>query len=252
MNERIAAASPEELKKGYTYHHEEGAYNCLFCAARYMEGDIYPIGERLVTAEKAMAIHMDQVHGSSFSVLIEEDKKHTGLSDTQRELMTCFYQGLDDKAIAAKMNLSPSTVRYQRHHLREKAKQARIFLSLSQMMEEAMKLRNVDDIPVIHQGATMVDDRYMVTKSEADAIEAASFSSLSPLRLAQLSSKEKKKLVVLRRIAEEFAPGVRYSGKEMDETLKAIYHDYATLRRYLIEYGFMERTDDGREYWRKD
>lgn len=29
----------------------------------------------------------------------------------------------------------------------------------------------------------------------------------------------------------------------------AMSEDYVTIRRYLIEYGFMERTNDCKEYW---
>ncbi|MBJ6950597.1 DUF2087 domain-containing protein, partial [Vibrio cholerae] len=29
------------------------------------------------------------------------------------------------------------------------------------------------------------------------------------------------------------------------------YPDFVTLRRYLIEYGFLDRTDDGSQYWVK-
>ena len=41
----------------------------------------------------------------------------------------------------------------------------------------------------------------------------------------------------------------KYSECEVNEILKPIYDDYMTIRRYLIMYGFMERTRDGRQYW---
>ena len=37
--------------------------------------------------------------------------------------------------------------------------------------------------------------------------------------------------------------------QEVNEILRPIYEDYMTIRRYLIMYGFMERTKDGRQYW---
>lgn len=39
---------------------------------------------------------------------------------------------------------------------------------------------------------------------------------------------------------------------EVNEILKAIYSDFAILRRYLIDYGFMERSRDCTKYWVKD
>jgi hypothetical protein len=42
-----------------------------------------------------------------------------------------------------------------------------------------------------------------------------------------------------------------YAEKEINEILKAIYEDYVMLRRYLIEYGFIDRKSDGSEYWLK-
>ena len=77
------------------------------------------------------------------------------------------------------------------------------------------------------------------------------FESLEPLKLKVFSSKEKKKIVILRKLAEQFQPGRKYTEKEVNEILGAVYDDYAMLRRYLIEYGYMERTKDCSSYWLK-
>ncbi|MNW69193.1 hypothetical protein D3C74_481460 [compost metagenome] len=44
----------------------------------------------------------------------------------------------------------------------------------------------------------------------------------------------------------------KYSEKEVNEILRTVDSDYATLRRYLIEYGFIDRKDDGSLYWVKE
>ena len=77
------------------------------------------------------------------------------------------------------------------------------------------------------------------------------FASMQPLRLKTFPPKEKKKVVILRTIAKEFEEGIRYSEVQVNEILKDIYPDYVTLRRYLIEYGYLERTRDGSAYWKK-
>jgi len=97
----------------------------------------------------------------------------------------------------------------------------------------------------------MVDDRYSITKSEEEKILASVFESLQPLKLKVFSSKEKKKIVTLRKIASQFEQGRKYTEKEVNFTLITIYEDFATIRRYLVEYGFMERTNDCKEYWLK-
>ena len=103
----------------------------------------------------------------------------------------------------------------------------------------------------VHNGATMVDERYMVTAEECEKIISTYFETSSPLVLKLLPPKEKKKLVILRVISEQFEKDRRYSETEVNQILKLIHEDYATIRRYLIEYGFMERTSDCRVYWLK-
>ena len=227
---------------------KKGNYLCLFCRQSFLKGDIYSIDGRLVDAEKAMRLHIEEKHGSVFDALIEQGKKFTGLTDTQAELMSFFYAGLSDKEIAAKTELSDATVRYQRFHLREKAKQANVYLALFKLMEERS---TGTKIPEIHDGATMIDERYMVTEKEEEKILNNAFLSMNPLLLRNFPPKEKKKLVILRRIVKEFSADIKYSEPKVNEILKKIYKDYVTLRRYLIEYGFLDRTRNGKEYWLK-
>ena len=49
-------------------------------------------------------------------------------------------------------------------------------------------------------------------------------------------------------LAQEFEPGERYPEKEVNRRLRAWHPDFAALRRYLVDEGFMER--DHGEYWR--
>lgn len=53
---------------------------------------------------------------------------------------------------------------------------------------------------------------------------------------------------MLKFLAERFAPGQLYAEKEVNETLRELHPDYASLRRYLVDEGFMDRRQ-GR-YWR--
>ena len=246
MNNKITDAAIHELKRGYLYNSD--IYQCLFCDQQFISGNIYPSETGLVDAHKAIQLHVCEKHVSSFDALIAGDKKQSGLTPTQSEIMAHFYNGISDKEIAEITNSSPSTVRFQRYNLREKAKQAKIFLALFELMVEKVKCINIPDV---HYGATMVDERYMTTDEETERIINTFFSSVNPLVLKSFSPKEKKKLVILKIIAKQFKIGKKYSEKQINETLRSIYDDYATIRRYLIEYGFMERTSDCKEYWLK-
>jgi biotin operon repressor len=68
-------------------------------------------------------------------------------------------------------------------------------------------------------------------------------------KLTQLPTREKKWLVVLRWIASKFEAGVLYSEKEVNHIITQIHPDYATIRRNLVEYGFMRRERGGGNYW---
>ena len=95
----------------------------------------------------------------------------------------------------------------------------------------------------------MLDERYEITEAEEKKILSGVFSSLEPLKLKVFSAKEKKKVVILKRIAQEFEPGRRYTEGEVNSLLKEIYFDFATLRRYLVEYGWISREKDCSAYW---
>ena len=67
--------------------------------------------------------------------------------------------------------------------------------------------------------------------------------------LLQFPAREKKKIIVLREIVKNFKADREYSEKEVNRILERIYaRDYPTVRRYLIEYGFMDRSKDGSVY----
>ena len=161
-----------------------------------------------------------------------------------------MYANSTDKQIAAKLEISSSTVRHMRFMLREKAKQAKMYLAIYELVNEKYTSQQERIIP-IHSEATMIDDRYVTTEKEKENIVKNSFSSLEPLILKHFPVKEKKKIVVLAKIAEQFENNRRYTEKEVNQLLKTNFDDYVTLRRYLIEYGFMERTTDCNEYWLK-
>ena len=67
-------------------------------------------------------------------------------------------------------------------------------------------------------------------------------------RLTTIPSKHSKLMVVLDHLAQQFEPGKTYPEVEVNERLARFHPDYAALRRYLVENGFLAREDS--VYWR--
>jgi hypothetical protein len=60
-------------------------------------------------------------------------------------------------------------------------------------------------------------------------------------RLTQIPAQQKKRLVVLEHLAQEFEPGCPYPEKEVNLILLDFHEDVATLRREMVDNGLMQR-----------
>jgi len=76
-------------------------------------------------------------------------------------------------------------------------------------------------------------------------------------RLLAMPAAHGKRLVVLDHLAGLFEPGRRYPEREVNELLGRYHPDYAMLRRYLVDDGFLDRADEQapgapsvKVYWR--
>jgi hypothetical protein len=54
---------------------------------------------------------------------------------------------------------------------------------------------------------------------------------------------DSKKLVVMRRLVQEFALGRQYPERDVNMLLARFHEDFATLRRMLVDYRFMSRAN---------
>ena len=66
--------------------------------------------------------------------------------------------------------------------------------------------------------------------------------------LIQIPAKQSKKIEVLKKIAESFDPGKKYSEKELNEIILKFNKDTAAIRRHMIEFGILERNKES-IYW---
>ncbi|HHY74850.1 MAG TPA: DUF2087 domain-containing protein [Bacillus bacterium] len=241
-------ASLEELKQGYIQENE--SYICLLCGEKFEKGIIYPHKSIFYEAERYMRVHIEDAHQSVFEYLIGLDKKLTGLTDHQNHLLRLFYQGKSDKEVQSEMGIgSVSTIRHHRFALKEKERQAKSFLAIMELLKEKDKYAPAFIPP--HKTAKMVDDRYAVTEEEQQEIIKKYLPEGVSGRLKKFPPKEKQRLIILREITKRFESDAIYTEKEINQLLNEIYDDYVMIRRYLIEYGLIDRKSDGSQYWLK-
>jgi hypothetical protein len=76
-------------------------------------------------------------------------------------------------------------------------------------------------------------------------------------RLTNFPKSQDDRLLVLEHLANLFEFDRRYTEKEVNIILNTLHPDHASFRRYLIDYGFLERNSETKEdittifYWRK-
>lgn len=107
------------------------------------------------------------------------------------------------------------------------------------LLEETFKLAARAD----HEAPQSTDDT-PPRDLEAQILER----SIVDGRLVHLPRKRSKRLVVLDHLVQVFEPGVRYSEREVNAALRMFDDDVATLRRYLVDEGLLDRSRGS--YWR--
>jgi DNA-binding CsgD family transcriptional regulator len=169
-------------------------------------------GEYIGENDNSVNIHTAS-HGTPIERLLMLDKKYTGLTEIQKEFLDMVSNKYSDREIAMKLACAESTIRNMRFALRERARQARAFLAVMELAEERMpKITNP--------------------------------------KLRVFPVKEEKRKALLPRFADLFEPDKTYTEAEVKKIIKTIYEDDATIRRYLVDYGYLSRTNDGSKYYK--
>ena len=84
---------------------------------------------------------------------------------------------------------------------------------------------------------------------DVDAVTASVLRTfLRGGRLTQIPMQASKRRIVLDHICRVFDIGVQYPEREVNSLLRAFHPDYAALRRYLVDEGFLGRERN--IYWR--
>ncbi len=215
-------------------------YCCVFCQETFDKEEIYPVDGAFFTAKKRMIQHITEHHGTVLSALLALPKEQTGLSESQQEILQLFAQDVSDTVIAQRLGISSSTVRNHRFKLKEKQRQATVFLSIMSLLQEPRCCRLTKG-----QRCLMIAMPLRLVKEKRSLLLILMKRGLSN----SFPAKKKRKIVVLSVLAQKFDPKKNYSEAAVNDVLKQAITDYVTVRRYLIEYGFMQRTKDGKTYW---
>ncbi|WP_366347079.1 DUF2087 domain-containing protein [Paenibacillus amylolyticus] len=245
----LQTASLEEIKRGYM---EEGAaYTCVCCGYRTEAGIIYPEEGVLYEAARYMRVHIEKVHGSVFEYLLGLDKSVTGLSDVQRGLLAQFHEGKKDAEVQKALGIgSASTIRNHRFVLKEKERQAKIFLALMELLKSKDTQAPAEWVPpVTRHGHTIHPGSFDITEQDRQKVLNKYFPEGTGGPLTTFHMQQKHKYIVLTEIAKRFDPERQYSEKQVNELLKEVHDDYVEIRRYLVDYGLLEREPDGSRYW---
>jgi hypothetical protein len=243
---RVNELSVGDLTTGITS--DDRDHTCVLCGQSYREGVIYPDGEELVDAPNAASRHVKSVHGGMLAVLLNLPKEVSGLTEIQRTVLASIAANRTDREIARELGgRAESTVRNHRFQLKKRITEARVLSALWELIGAGSDPET--EFISYHADIPTDDERIVTTLSEARAILARYTEDHDGLHLTKFPKKEKEKLVLLRRVTQEFDRSRRYAEPEVNDILRPIYDDYVTIRRYLIEYRFLDRLPGGSEYW---
>ncbi|MBR2937772.1 MAG: metalloregulator ArsR/SmtB family transcription factor [Oscillospiraceae bacterium] len=144
--------------------------------------------------------------------------------------------------IACELSLTPATICY---HLKKLESAGVVNCSRSQFYIIYSLNREIFDNPL-----------YELIKTDAHAIDGEEKYENEVLahffkygKLTQIPTQRKKREIILRKIAQEFKTGRRYTENEVNEIIHRFHDDHCTIRRELVACGIMLR--ENAVYWLK-
>lgn len=168
------------------------------------------------------------------------------LGDASRlKILGLLAQGPQSgEAIATTLGLAPPTVS---HHL---AKLKEVGLVTAER-DQYYQIYRFCEAPLTAMAkALTTQSAFPPVAPVAEDAQAVLRPYLSDGRLTKIPSQRKKRAVVLAFLANQFERDRQYTEKDVNATLGAFHDDVSTLRRELIMAKLLDRTSDGRAYWR--
>ena len=140
-------------------------------------------------------------------------------------------------ALAAVLKLKEPTVS---HHLSALRKTGVLSLR-TEGRTHFYKLEQKDILKLLHE-LKPVSQPVVTDSSEQDQQTLSRFF-LSDGRLKSIPTQQSKQKVLLRKLVNEFDFGISYTEREVSEKLKAFHPDFAYLRRLLVDWKYLSRTN---------
>lgn len=148
--------------------------------------------------------------------------------------------------LAAFLNLKPPTVSHHLNRLRE--------LKLVQMRAEGnvhVYQFRPETLSHLNRDLLVPEKLAQLADVEGDAWKKKVLRDFfEGEKLKEIPASQKKRLVILEWLANQFDWGVEYTEAQVNEILKRHHSDFATLRREFIGHKFMAREHG--IYWRID
>lgn len=210
-----------ELKQGW--HVTEHGITCNYCQASWDK----------TTPTTQLQAHLQLVHGGNLSQLIHLKGRYNSLTSKQQDLLTAFATGIKDQDLAQQLQVAGATIRHQKFSFREKAKRAKLYLATYDLVfTETQPTSSAAATPNDADETAKILQQYLDFDTE-------------PVRLKHLPTQPRTLNPVLNRISAEIPAEQILTKSEIKALLKPIYFDDALVRRYLIDYGFLQPLDKG-------
>jgi biotin operon repressor len=145
------------------------------------------------------------------------------------------------KELADQLNLTPPTIS---HHMR-KLTDAGIVVATSEAQRQWYRL-NTEFLDATRRAPIGSHEARATAVEVADDPDARFRSRVirdffDGDRLKTIPSQRKRRVIILQHLLERFAVDRTYTEREVNDLLRPAHDDVATLRRELVDYGFMLR-----------
>jgi biotin operon repressor len=149
---------------------------------------------------------------------------------------------LTGKDLAERLDLTPPTIS---HHMR-KLVEAGIAIATSDAQRQWYRLNGdlllaSKRVDLDARGESPPEAGSEVGDDEVEFRQKVLRDFMVDGRLKSIPAQRKRRVVVLQHLTGMFDPNRSYSEREVNDLLKPVHPDFATLRRELVDYGFMTR-----------
>ncbi len=160
--------------------------------------------------------------------------------------------------LAERVELSEPTVSHHLSKLREAglvtlrmAGNQRFYRANSAGLQKFKRLINeIDKLSPEPDNAVVSDNQWIAALGWDEEEQQVLREHTVNGKLVRIPAKQKKWLVVLRWLVTKFEPEKLYTEPEVNTILKSVYeHDFVSLRRDLVDFGYLRRERGGGKYW---